>query len=165
LVVGLAPGKGKQHDHVVRQAADFAARLRARLIVATVDPTRYEVRRGQDGSVVASEIDPDLANEEVTEQFDPTLADHVARILAASSVPCSFHALAGDPARELAQLAEELDALAIVVGTRKPGLRASAHDFFNGSVAVHLAHRQKRPVIVVPVDPALNGEPLPWEEQ
>lgn len=164
LVVGVAPGKGKQPDHVVRQAAEVASKLGAQLVIATVDPIRYEVRRNQDGSVVASDIDPDLADEEITEKFDQNLAQHLADVVEPAHVRYSFRALAGEPARELARLADELDAFAIVVGTRKPGLRASAHDFFSGSVAVHLAHRQKRPVIVVPVDPAVNGEPLPWEE-
>lgn len=93
----------------------------AELVIATVDPTHYAVRRNPDGTVVAWDIDPDLADE-----------------------------LEGD---------------AIVVGTRKPGLRTTAHDFFNGSVAVHLAHRQHRPVIVVPLNPVASGESLPWEEE
>jgi nucleotide-binding universal stress UspA family protein len=164
LVVGVVAGKDRQTDHVVEQAASFAHKLDAQLVIATVDAMHYEVRRRADGSVVAADIDPDLALEELTEKFDPQLADHLAAVAETSEVSCSFRALAGEPARELARLADELDAVAIVVGTRKQGLRASAHDFFNGSVAVHLAYRQRRPVIVVPIDPAVHGEPLPWEE-
>ena len=59
---------------------------------------------------------------------------------------------------------EELDARYIVVGTREAGLRGSVREFFNGSVAVHLAHRQHRPVIVVPLAPIEGGEKLPWED-
>ena len=59
----------------------------------------------------------------------------------------------GDPAWALARLADEVDARYIVVGTREAGIRGSIREFFNGSVAVHLAHRQHRPVIVVPLAP------------
>jgi nucleotide-binding universal stress UspA family protein len=69
--------------------------------------------------------------------------------------------LAGDTAQSLGELAERLDARAIVVGTRRPGFRAGLEKFFTGSVAVRLAHRQKRPVIVIPVEP--HAESAPWE--
>jgi nucleotide-binding universal stress UspA family protein len=39
----------------------------------------------------------------------------------------------------------------IIVGSRRGGLRSTMHDFFGGSVAAHLAHRQPRPVVVVPL--------------
>jgi nucleotide-binding universal stress UspA family protein len=52
----------------------------------------------------------------------------------------------------------------IVVGTRHPGVRAGAREFFGGSVAVHLAHRQHRPVLVIPLAPTPHGTKLPWEE-
>jgi nucleotide-binding universal stress UspA family protein len=164
LVVGLVKDKDQQPDAVLRRAIAFAQKLKAELVIATVDPTHYEVRRNADGTVVAWDIDPDLANEEVTEQFDAEFAERVRSIVGSSGIQYTFRALAGEPARELARTADELDADAIVVGTRKPGLRTTAHEFFNGSVAVHLAHRQHRPVIVVPLDPAANGEKLPWEQ-
>ena len=43
------------------------------------------------------------------------------------------------------------------------GLRASMREFFRSSVAVHLAHRQHRPVLVVPLSPVDDGRALPWE--
>jgi hypothetical protein len=36
-------------------------------------------------------------------------------------------------------------------------------EFFAGSVAVHLAHRQTRPVVVIPTSPVPQGAALPWE--
>jgi nucleotide-binding universal stress UspA family protein len=39
----------------------------------------------------------------------------------------------------------------IIVGSRRGGLRSTMHEFFGGSVAAHLAHRQPRPVVVVPL--------------
>ena len=53
----------------------------------------------------------------------------------------------------------------IVVGTRHPRLRGGLHHFLTGSVALRLAHRPYRPVIVVPVEPSAHGERLPWEPQ
>ncbi|MHA7986167.1 universal stress protein [Rathayibacter sp. CAU 1779] len=159
LVVGVAPA---QADQVVREAVRFARMLGAALVLASVDPTRYTTDRSPDGTVTAFSVDPD-ASEVVTEQFDPELHERLRSMLDPTDVPWSLRALAGDPAQELALLADELDAIAIVVGTRKPGLRTTAHEFFSGSVAVHLAHRQHRPVIVVPVAPVANGQRLPWE--
>jgi nucleotide-binding universal stress UspA family protein len=160
LVVGVMPG---QSDTVLTEAMMFATMLGARLVLASVDPTRYTTAHNPDGTVSAFPIDPDSADL-VTEEFDPQLAEHVAAILEPSGLAWNLRALAGDPAHELARLAHEVDALAIVVGTRKRGLRTTAHEFFNGSVAVHLAHRQHHPVIVVPLDPVAHGAPLPWEE-
>ena len=50
----------------------------------------------------------------------------------------------------------KLDAQLIVVGTRKRGIGESIREFFTGSVAARLAHRQHRSVLVVPL-----GEPVP----
>lgn len=159
LIVGVVR---EQPDDVVRQAIRFAELLGASLVLATVDPTRYTTGRNPDGSVSAFAIDPD-SDEPITEEFDSEFAEHLRHLLEPTDVTWSLRALAGDPAHELARLAHELDALAIVVGTRKRGLRTTAHEFFNGSVAVHLAHRQHHPVIVIPLDPVAHGERLPWE--
>jgi nucleotide-binding universal stress UspA family protein len=159
LVVGVMP---RQSDRVVQEAMQFARMLSASLVLASVDTTRYTTGHNADGSVAALSIDPDAA-EVITEEFDPELAERLRAAVGPSGVPFEFRALAGDPAHELARLAHELDAVAIVVGTRKPGLRTTAHEFFNGSVAVHLAHRQHHPVIVVPIDPVAHDARLPWE--
>lgn len=159
LVVGVMP---RQSERVVREAVRFAEMFGASLVLATVDTTRYTTAHNPDGSVAAFSIDPDTA-EVVTEEFDPELADRMRALVEPSGIPFTVRALAGDPAHELARLAHDLDAVAIVVGTRKPGLRTTAHEFFNGSVAVHLAHRQHHPVIVIPLDPVARDERLPWE--
>jgi len=36
-------------------------------------------------------------------------------------------------------------------------------EFLNGSIAAHLAHRQRRPVVVIPLSPVREGEALPWQ--
>jgi nucleotide-binding universal stress UspA family protein len=57
-------------------------------------------------------------------------------------------------------LADQVDARLLVVGTRKRGLGESIREFFTGSVAARLAHRQQRPILVIPL-----GEPVPDDEE
>jgi nucleotide-binding universal stress UspA family protein len=160
IVVGVVRG---QPDEVLVQAAILARKFNATLICASVDMTRYTVEELPDGSVTAFPLDPDAA-EVLHEEFDQELADRIQRVLEHEGVTWSLRALAGEPARELSHLAEHVDAALIVVGTRHEGFRGSVREFFSGSVAVHLAHRQHRPVVVIPLSPIPRGTNLPWEE-
>ncbi|MCS5717337.1 universal stress protein [Herbiconiux sp. CPCC 205763] len=155
LVVGVVPG---QPPAVVATAAQVAARYSAELVCGYVDAGRYPIVRA-DGTTDAQSIDPDLALDPPV-LFDEALTREIAVVLAAlpagspgSGIRWSMRFLSGDPAHALAGLADELDAAMIVVGTRDATMRASIAEFFGGSVAVHLAHRQHRPVLVVPLDP------------
>jgi nucleotide-binding universal stress UspA family protein len=169
VVVGVVPGQARE---VVTTAARFAVRFSAELICAHVDQASYAVER-PDGSVESLPIDPDLAPES-EDRFDVALTRDIAEALeesglggsdsAAAGLRWSTRFLAGDPARALAALADSVDAEMIVVGTRDATVRASIAEFFGGSVAVHLAHRQHRPVVVVPLEPLAAGSALPWEE-
>lgn len=159
IIVAVEPS---QSDAVLFEACALAADLGCTLVCAHVDLGRYTVQENQDGSVLSAPFDPDVAALS-EEKFDPRLAEHLDAVLAARGVHYSLRALAGDPARALAHLAETLNARLIVVGTHHPGFRRGVKDFFNGSVAVHLAHRQHRPVVVVPLEPVLDGGRLPWE--
>jgi Universal stress protein family. len=153
-----------QPDSVVLEAARFAERLGADLVCATVDVGRYIVEEHPDGTVTSAPVDPDLP-ELADAVFDPELEAHLHELLDAGPVSFRVRALAGDPARALGRLADRLDADAIVVGTRNTGIRASVQEFFSGSVAVHLAHRQHRSVIVIPLTPVEGEGALPWENQ
>ncbi|HEY8912827.1 universal stress protein [Lacisediminihabitans sp.] len=159
VVVGIVPG---QSDDVVLQAAMFASRFEAQLVCAFVETSRYVVEELADGSVRSLPFDPDLP-ELRDEVFDPELAAHLGSLLAARNVRWSTRALAGDPARALAHLADAVDAAMIVVGTRRTSPRRGIREFFGGSVAAQLAHRQHRPVVVIPQAPVSIEEPLPWE--
>ena len=161
VLVGVVPG---QPPAVVRTAAVFAERFASALVCASVDASRYTVARDPAGTVVAMPIDSDLADD-LVEEFDPALRASIADILEGRGVSWSVRPLAGGPAQELAGLAEELDASMIVVGTREAGIRGSLHEFFNGSVAVQLAHRQHRPVVVVPLAPVGADGELPWKSE
>jgi len=160
IVVGIVPG---QPAAVVATAASFAERFDAELVCAYVDTVRYGIGADLDGAVVALPIEADLAAE-VVEMVDSELRAAVAAALEGRSVRWSIRALAGAPALELGRLAEEVDATMIVVGTREPGIRGSLHEFFNGSVAAQLTHRQRRPVLVVPLRPVGEEGELPWED-
>jgi nucleotide-binding universal stress UspA family protein len=161
IVVGVIP---RQADAVVQHAAALATQLGVRLICASVDVGRYTVAERADGSVRALPLDPDLGDLP-EEEFDPALLAHLAEVLDPTGVDWDVRALAGDPARALGHLADTLDAMMIVVGTREGGFRGGLHEFFNGSVAVHLAHRQHRPVVVIPLAPVGLDGLLPWESR
>lgn len=162
IVVGVVSG---QPDRVVEQAAHFAALMSAELICAFVDPSRYPVQELADGSVRSLPLDPDLPDRSGNRsvQFDPALARHLAALLDPRGVHWSVRALAGEPARALGRLAQTVDAAMIIVGTREHRGRVNIQSFFSGSVAVHLAHRQPRPVLIVPLSPVAADATLPWE--
>ena len=158
VIVGVTPG---QPEVVAVRAAEFARRFDAELVCASVDPSSYAVEEGLDGSLRTMPFDPDAADPRNAE-FDPALRARLARVLDGRGVAWSTRALVGDPAHALGDIAEDLDAAMIVVGSREPGVRSSLHEFFAGSVAAHLAHLQHRPVVVVPLAPVAPGSSLPW---
>lgn len=159
ILVAVEPG---QADSVLLQACALATDLGCELVCAHVDLGRYPVQEHTDGTVVSLPFDPDLP-ELGEEEFDPKLATHIAAVLDRMNVAYTLRALAGDPARALSHLADAVNARLIVVGTHQPGIRRGVRDFFNGSVAVHLAHRQRRPVVVVPLAPVTGDGKFPWE--
>lgn len=159
IVVGVIPGAPAA---VVEAAARLASRLKAQLVFAWADTSRFVVGDNPDGSVISAPMDPDLSENHVP-PFPPSLERLIRDIVTPFDLPWSTRLLAGEPARALGRLAETLDASMIVVGARKPTLSATVREFFSGSVAVHLTHRQRRPVLVVPIDLVPVGDPLPWE--
>jgi len=160
ILVGVTYG---QPDIVLRHAAHFARTFGAALICAHVDPGRYVVEERPDGSVVSLPLDPELPELKDTD-FDEGLVAQVRTAVADDSIDLSFRELAGDVAYALTRLADICDVELIVVGSRRGGVRAGLKQFLTGSVAAHLAHRQHRPVVVIPLAPVAEGKPLPWEE-
>ena len=159
VLVGVETGTAAA---VVEAAAGLADRLGADLVCAHVDESSEQVDQRSDETVVSTPLNPDLPFTE-KEEFDSGLRAEIAGILDPRPVKWSVRALAGGAAQQLARLAQQLDAAMIVVGTREAGFRGSVEEFFTGSVAVQLSHRQHRPVVMVPLNPVLGNGLLPWE--
>lgn len=154
VIVGLQPG---QPPHVLAEAVRYAKLLKGPLVIVHVDVSRFVTYEDPDGYVHSAPIDLNLDAgaaefEEVQNMADKALAD--------VDIPWTARQLVGDPALAIKQLANKLDAQLIVVGTRKRGLGESIREFFTGSVAARLAHRQHRPVLVIP-----QGEEVPDEQK
>ncbi|BFM24758.1 nucleotide-binding universal stress UspA family protein [Microbacterium testaceum] len=158
VIAGVVPG---QSSRVVREAARYAALSKAPLIVVHVDTTRFVAFEDPDGYVHSSTVD--VAGAAATAALDE-VRRAAGEALAGRDLDWSVRQVIGDPALALIQLADEVDAGLLVVGTRKRGIGESFREFLTGSVAARLSHRQRRPVLVVPLgEPAAADEELPWE--
>jgi len=160
VVVGVVPATA---EPVVARAAEFARRFGTGLACVAVEPDRMAFAESIDGTVLSYPIDPESWADEIV--FEPELRERLLTVLADHDGPAAFVALTGDPATGLASFAETVDAPMIVVGSREAGLRGSLREFFAGSVALHLSHRQTRPVVVVPLAPVSRTQALPWEDE
>ncbi|MBN7793710.1 universal stress protein [Microbacterium sp. 2216-1] len=154
VIVGLQPG---QPGHVLDEAVKYAKLLGSPLVVVHVDVTRFVTYEDPDGYVHSAPIDLNIDSgiaefEEVQQAAE--------QLLKKADIVWTARQLVGDPALAIKQLAERLDAQLIVVGTRKRGLGESIREFFTGSVAARLAHRQHRSVLVVPQE-----EPVPDDQE
>ena len=147
IVVGVTP---QQPVAVLREAVRLARQFKAVLVCANVEAGSYIVAEHPDGSVESRPIDPDQPDWNAA-VFNGGLAHRIHEVADQEGVRVEFRELAGDIAHALGRLAEVLNAEMIIVGSRRGGLRSTMHDFFGGSVAAHLAHRQPRPVVVVPL--------------
>jgi nucleotide-binding universal stress UspA family protein len=148
VVVGVVPG---QHELVALTAVDWARAAGSPMVFfAFVDTARYVVQERSDGSVLHAPIDPDTADD-AWHDTETVLRAQLTGVLRESTVSWELRYLAGRPDQALTHLARAVDAAVIVVGTRAPGGGAWVREFFEGSVAVHLAHHQHRPVLTVPL--------------
>lgn len=160
VVVGIA---ADTPDRVLDEAIAMARDLRSRLACVYVDENRVPVGEAPDGTVITAPVSETgndaalavdrLAGSELTQRVLPK-----AR---AANVTLTFHTLAGDPVTAIARFAVDRDARLIVVGTRRPGVRASLELLLAGPVASRLASRQPVPVLVVPLH---SRTPLPSRE-
>lgn len=154
VLVGVVPGSPPR---LLREGARYAALLQVPLVVVTVDVTRFVTYEDPDGYVHSSPIDIAVA---AGESELALVEAEAAEALRGHGGPWSVRQLVGDPAMAIKSLAEQVDARLLVVGTRRRGLGESIREFFTGSVAARLAHRQHRPILVVPL-----GEPVPDDQE
>lgn len=150
-------------DEVIVKAAEFAHLAGAELVCAFVDVSSTPVETYPDGSVRATSTNPDVVS--VSSDFPENLREQLVRVLQPLPIHWSTRYLAGGPAVALSALAEHLDAVMIVVGTRESAMKDRLREFVNGSVAIQLAHRQHRPVMMIPRIPIPLGTPLSWESE
>lgn len=158
LVCGVMPA---QDPHVVLEAAALAHRMQASLVCVWADPGNVVVKRNPDGSVATVPLDPDGVDDPTQPTGEAQYFAQLQQALANTPVPWRFHYADGVPARALHDTAEELDAVAIVIGTRQAGFGHWAAEKIAGSVAVRLAHHQHRPVILIPRPEDGHGEDRP----
>jgi nucleotide-binding universal stress UspA family protein len=139
LVVGF--DRDEASETALQVARDLARRLHAHLtVVHAVDLGDYP-------------IDPDTPGWE--DQAEVTLAEERARVqqaLAGHRFGWSYETRHGEPADVLIQVAEERDALLIVVGRHEHGVSERLRRLIDGSVSHRLTNRCGRPVLVVPHD-------------
>ncbi len=153
VIVGLIAG---QNPRVVREAARFARMLSVPLVVATVDMGRYLSFDDPTGMMAGTNAE--LAQSAVQAEIE-AIELETAQALSGAGVTWAMRTSTGDPAVAIGDLAKALCANLIVVGTRRPGLGETLREFFNGSVAARLTHRQSCSVLIVP-----NGEPIAADE-
>lgn len=138
LVVGFDGSDASAE--ALRVAARLATRLGAELhVLHVVDLGDYPV-------------DPDRNDwEEQAEQTLRRHRDRVGDLLGEWDGTWTYHAERGDsPVRRLSALADDLNALFIVVGTRGGGIGPALQRLIDGSVTRGLVHGHYRPVLVVP---------------
>ncbi|MGV9768815.1 universal stress protein [Microbacterium sp. NPDC003461] len=153
VVVGAVPD---QNPRVLREAARYAKLMGAPLVVVHVDVTRFVTYEDPDGYVHSAPIDINV--DAGAEEFEAVKA-HAAEALDGRA-EWTARQLVGDPALALKHFTTKIDAKLIVIGTRKRGFGESLREFFTGSVAARLSHRQSIPLLVVP-----QGELLADDEE
>jgi universal stress protein A len=127
-------------DAALRDACELA-RLQADATLNAVHVVPLRAAMGQDDALLKTLPDIDHLSQDLTDHVKTTLRD-----LGAAVPPIVTHLRVGDPAREIAQLAVDLDADAIVVGTH--GRRGIAR-LVLGSVAERVLRYATCPVLVV----------------
>lgn len=154
VIAGVIPD---QPPRVLKEAARYAKLFHAPLVVVHVDVTRFVTYEDPDGYVHSAPIDLNIA---AGEGDLAKVQDAAASVLDESGLEWTVRQLVGDPAMALKHFADQIDARLLVVGTRKRGIGESIREFFTGSVGARLAHRQHRPILVVPL-----GEPVADDEE
>ncbi|HWI32451.1 MAG TPA: universal stress protein [Microbacterium sp.] len=154
VLAGIVPD---QPSRVLKEAARYAHLHGTYLVVVHVDVTRFVTYEDPDGYVHSAPIDMNI--DPGADNYKAVTAQ-AAALLEGGDVKWTARQLVGDPAMAIKHLADRLDARLIVVGTRRRGFGESVREFFTGSVAARLAHRQRHNILVVPL-----GEPVPDDQE
>ncbi|MFE1664829.1 universal stress protein [Microbacterium sp. P02] len=158
VIVGVIPG---QPSRVLKEGARYARLMNAPLLVVYVDVTRFVTYEDPDGYVHSAPIDINIA---AGDSAFAEVTATAAAMLDGHDVRWSARQLVGDPALAIKHLAEQVDAKLLVIGTRRRGFGESIREFFTGAVAARLAHRQHRPILVVPLGEPVADDQDIWPE-
>jgi nucleotide-binding universal stress UspA family protein len=129
-------------SEAVRQAAQLAGALGARVHLVCVYEPVPSVQDGEGGTDVQSESGWVLHPRDAV---DATLAA-AAEVFAAAGVEVDLYAQRGDPADAILDVAEERGADLIIVGNRG---RAGAKRFLLGSVPNRISHHAPCAVLII----------------
>jgi len=148
----LGHDRQPQSQAALAVAIDLACRLSAHLhVVHAID-------------LSDAPIDPDDADWEAqTKRALATERDEIAASLRGHATGWSYRVGHGDPARLLADTADESEALMIIIGSRGEGLRASVGRLGSAPVSHRLIQHAKQPVLVVRV--GASGSSLPGQQK
>lgn len=146
-------GVDHRHPDLARRAASLVQSLGGslvELVCVWVDESAVTESNGFSVSV-----DPDIVVSD--DRYAADVLAGLNRSMADVGLPWTAVRGAGEPAHELTRVADEVGAAMIVIGARRGGLRGWATSMVGGTVAGHLIHGQRRPVVVLP-EHALVGD-------
>jgi nucleotide-binding universal stress UspA family protein len=147
LVLGVLPG---QHPHVLKTALDLALSLAAPLVCAYVDEASYLVEWDPAKETHRMSLHPGKADADVAAVRNE-LRSQINDAIDVGGVDWTLRLLAGDPARAIGRLADDIQASMIILGCPGSGLGHRISEALSGSVATWLIRHQNRPVLLVPL--------------
>ena len=143
---GTAPA-----EHALRRAAEYARAFAAKVVVVSVAAPQPLAAVGAPGAfgLMPYAAYPTGDADQVAERDEQLLEQHRARVqalFADADLQVEFAGVAGEPAQELLDAAEQLQAELIIVGTREPGF---LERLLGGSVSQEVARRARCDVLIV----------------
>jgi nucleotide-binding universal stress UspA family protein len=133
IVVGYDQTPGSQR--ALERAATLAKALGAKLVVTSVAPLMVSI--GRSGGAIDPTDTPDMHAKELASARE---------YLEAQGIEADYRPAVGEPAEAIVQLADQVEADMIVVGTREPNL---IQRLTGQSVSESVSHRAHRDVLIV----------------
>ena len=143
---GTAPA-----EHALRRAAEYARAFAAKVVVVSVAPPQPLAEVGAPGAFGLMPYgaypigDPGQLVERDEQQWEQH-RERVRALFADADLQVDFAGVAGEPAQELVDAAEQHQAELIIVGTREPGF---LERLLGGSVSQDVARRARCDVLIV----------------